>query len=228
MKTNLILSSTDRELFGITIRQSTKEQFLSVSDLQKSYEKARWMHGWSERSVNWIMQTQDFKERVFYLLENKGLIKVCFNSFIEMIDKEGIAKVLKGLGVYKTTGARQNKQVMADPYIWVLLAMELNPMIYAKVIIWLTDSLIFDRIEAGSEYLPMNSAIKKIVANPDYPLIAKSINIKVFGQHQAGMRNLASAKELRAIADIEKFIIKSIEHGFLKNQNDIIKAITTY
>ena len=40
------------------------------------------------------------------MVNNKGLIKVCFNSFIEMVDKEGIAKVLKGLGVYKTTGAR--------------------------------------------------------------------------------------------------------------------------
>lgn len=228
MKTNLILSSTDRELFGITIRQNTKEHFLSVSDLQKAYETARWQYGWSDRRIERVMNTDDFKERVFYILENQGIVKAPKSVFMEMIEKEGIAKVLKGLGVYKTTGARQNKQVMADPYIWVLLAMELNPMIYAKVIIWLTDSLIFDRIEAGSEYLPMNSAIKKIVANPDYPLIAKSINIKVFGQHQVGMRNLASAKELRAIADIEKFIIKSIEHGFLKNQNDIIKAITTY
>ena len=228
MKTNLVLSSTDRELFGITIRQNTKEHFLSVSDLQNAYERARWQYGWSDRKVADVMQSKEFKERVFYILENQGFIKTDLLGFIKMVENEGISKVLKGLGVYKTTGARTNKQVMANPYIWVLLAMELNPMIYAKVIIWLTDSLIFDRIEAGSEYLPMNSAIKKIVANPDYPLIAKSINIKVFGHHQAGMRNLASAKELRAIADIEKFIIKSIEHGFLKNQNDIIKAITTY
>ena len=39
MKTDVILSSTDRELFGITIRQNTKEQFLSVTDLQNAYEK---------------------------------------------------------------------------------------------------------------------------------------------------------------------------------------------
>lgn len=228
MKTNVILSSSDRNLFGITIRQNTKEQFLSVTDLQKAYETARWQHGWSERSVNWVMQTNDFKERVYYILESQGFITVSFDSFIEMVEKEGIAKVLKGLSVYKTTGARQTKQVMANPYVWILLAMELNPMIYAKVVVWLTDSLIFDRVEAGSEFLPMNTAIKKIIAKPDYPKYSMAINTKVFGKHISGMRNLASAKELRKIADIEKFITQSIEMGFLRNENDVLLAINKF
>jgi hypothetical protein len=221
MKTNNMLCSTDRELFGITIRQTTKEQFLSISDLQKAYETARWQYGWSERSVNWIMQTDDFKERVYYILENQGVIKESFNSFIELVNKEGIAKVLKGLGVYKTTGARESKQVMANPYIWVLLAMELNPMIYAKVVIWLTDSLIFNRIEAGDGYLPMNKSINSIIENPNYANIARLINLKVFKNHVAGMRNLASSKELKKIADIEQTIISAIEMGWIKNENDL-------
>jgi hypothetical protein len=221
MKTNNMLCSTDRELFGITIRQTTKEQFLSISDLQKAYETARWQYGWSERSVNWIMQTDDFKERVYYILENQGVIKESFNSFIELVNKEGIAKVLKSLGVYKTTGARESKQVMANPYIWVLLAMELNPMIYAKVVIWLTDSLIFNRIEAGDGYLPMNKSINSIIENPNYANIARLINLKVFKNHVAGMRNLASSKELKKIADIEQTIISAIEMGWIKNENDL-------
>lgn len=228
MKTDVILSSTDRELFGITIKQNTKEQFLSVTDLQNAYEKARWQYGWSERRIDNIMQTADFKERVFYLLENQGLIKTSILGFMEMCDKEGIVKVLKGLGVYKTTGARQNKQVMADPYIWVLLAMELNPMIYAQVVVWLTDSLIFNRIEAGSEYKPMNAKIKEIVKSPNYPEYAKLINEKVFGLHQAGMRNLASAKELRKISDIEKQVIKAIEMNWIRNETDLINLIKSY
>ena len=52
---------------------------------------------------------------------------------MEMVKNEGIAKVLKGLGVWKTTGARATKTVYCDPYIWVLLAMELNPKIYAEI-----------------------------------------------------------------------------------------------
>ena len=228
MKTSVTLSSTDRELFGIAIKQNTKDSFLSISDLQKAYETARWQYGWSDRKVADIMQTNEFKERVFYILESQGIIKTNLMVFIEMVNNEGIAKVLKGLNVYKTTGARSTKQTFANPYIWILLAMELNPMIYAKVIIWLTDTLIFDRIEAGSEFMPMNGAIKNLLEKPDYPKVAKAINNKVFGKHITGMRNLASAKELRKIADIEKFITQSIEMGFLRSEEDILLAIEKY
>jgi len=226
MKQNVVLSSSDRELFGITIRQNTKDSFLSVTDLQKAYEKARWVYGWSERGVNTIMQTIDFKERLYHLLNERDMIKVSIPTFMDMIEKEGITKLLKGLSIYKTTGRGSNKTVMSDPYIWVLLAMELNPMLYAKVIIWLTDSLIFDRIEAGSEYLPMNSKIKEIVNKPDYPKYAKLINIKVFGEHKTGMRNLASSKELRSIADVEKTIITAIDNKWIKNENDLLKFLS--
>jgi hypothetical protein len=228
MKSNVVLKSSDRDLFGITIRQNTKEQFLSLTDLQRAYEKARWQHGWNDKRINDILSNIDTKQRVYYLLKERDLIKAEISVFMEMVEKEGLTKVLKGIGVYKTTGRGLDKMVMCDPYIWVLIALELNPMIYAKVVLYLTDSLIFDRIDAGSEYLPMNSAIKSIVSNPDYPKYAICINNKVFGSHQTGMRNLASSKELRKIADIEKFIINAIEQGWLKNDNDILNAINNY
>ena len=228
MKSNVVLTSVDRNLFGVVIRQNTKEKFLSVTDLQNAYERARWQHGWNAKRISDMLSWKDTKERIFYLLQERDLIKTSLDVFMEMTEKEGITTVLKGLGVYKTTGRGENKSVMADPYIWVLLAMELNPMLYAKVIIWLTDSLIFDRIEAGTEFLPMNSAIKKVVVNPDYPKYAKLINTKVFGQHQTGMRNLASAKELKKISDIEKFVTNAIAQNWLKSDKDIVSAIQNY
>lgn len=228
MKTNVTLESSDRVLFDTPIRQHTKNSFLSVSDLQKAYEVARWQYGWSDRKVADIMQTNEFKERVFYILESQGVIKTNLMGFMEMVEREGIAKVLKGLGVYKTTGARNTRQTFANPYIWILLAMELNPMVYAKVVVWLTDTLIFDRIDAGSEYLPMNTAIKSIVPNPDYPKYAKAINNNVFGKHISGMRNLASSKELKRIADIEKFVTQSINTGLINSEEGVMLAINNY
>lgn len=201
---------------------------LSVTDLQKAYEAARWQYGWSDKRVNDILSSIDTKYRLYYVLKEMNFIKAEISVFMEMVDKEGLTRVLKGLGVYKTTGRGENKQVVANPYVWMLIAMELNPMIYAKVIIWLTDSLIFDRIDAGTEYMPMNSAIKKIVHEPEFFKYAIAINQKVFGLHKTGMRNLASAKELRKIADIEKFIAQSIDMGFLKSEDDILKAIQNY
>jgi hypothetical protein len=174
------------------------------------------------------MQTNDFKERVYYLLQNQGIIKTSILGFMEMVEKEGIAKVLKGLGVYKTTGARQSKVTFANPYIWILLAMELNPMIYAAVVTWLTDTLIFDRIEAGDEFRPMNNAIKKIIPNPDYKKYAIAINERVFGKHLTGMRNLASAQELKKITKIEQFISQGINMNMIKDDTQTMYAIGNF
>lgn len=225
MKTNVVLKSTDRKLFDVTIQQNTKDCSLSITDLQKAYEKARFTHGWKDRRINDILQYTPTQERIYYLLLERDLIKTTLPAFMEMVEKEGIVKVLKGLGLYKTSGRGANKATYADPYIWILLAMELNPMIYARVIVWLTDSLVFDRLEAGSEYMPMNAKIKEIVDKPNYPLYAQMINKKVFGKHIAGIRNLASANELRKIADIEKQVITAIEMEWIKEEKDLIKYL---
>lgn len=228
MKTNITLQSTDRELFGVIIKQQTKGNFFSLTDLQKAYDKARWQYGWSEQHIPSLLGSRKTQERIYHLLNERGLIKVEISTFIEMVEKESLTRVLKELGVWKTTGRGENKGVMTDPLIWVLIAMEMNPLLYAKVVMWITDSLIFDRIDAGAEYAPMNRSIKTVIGNPDYSKYATAINNKVFGYHQTGMRNIASSKELRKIADIEKFIINSIEAGFIKDEATILKAIYNY
>jgi len=228
MKTNVTMKSQDREVFGITVRQETKNGFMSVTDLQQAYEKARWIHGWSERRINHILSLDSAQEKVYHLLKERNLIKAEMSAFTELVNSHGVVDVLKGLGVWKTTGRGSNRNVVCDPYIWTLLAMELNPMLYAKVIIWLTDSLIFDRMDAGDKFKPMNSAICKLLPKPDYPTYAKEINMRVFGEHITGMRNLASAKELRLISEIENTVTKAIQHGWVKIEDDILKLIRTY
>ena len=228
MKTNIVLKSKDRELFGVVIRQETKTGFLSISDLQKSYDVARWQYGWTDRKISDVMQTTAFKDSVFYLLEKQGVIKTNRVGFIEQVENEGIAKVLKGLGVYKTTGARDTKSTYADMYIWLLIALELNPIVKSNVVIWVGDSLVFDRIEAGDEFRPMNAAINTIVPNPDYRKYATAINVKVFGTHITGMRNLASAKELKNITKIEQYISQGISMGMIKDEKQVMYAIEKF
>jgi hypothetical protein len=226
MTTSVVLKSEDRNLFGIIIRQETKTGFLSVSELQKAYEVARWQYGWSEINIPSLMQSLKMVERIYYLLKDKNIVKVDLSIFMQMCKNEGITKVLKGLQIWKTTGRGANKTVMCDPYIWVSIALELNPMIYSKVISFVTDSLIFDRIEAGDEFKPMNTAIKSIVSNPDYKKYSIAINEKVFGKHLTGMRNLANSNELKKIVKIEQFIKQGISIGMIKNDTQILYTIS--
>lgn len=238
MKTNVTMKSQDRNLFGVTIRQGTNPAFMSVTDLQQSYETARWQHGWSDRKIQDIVKYKDFQERLYHLLTERNLIKVTIITFTEMLENEGITKTLKGLKLWKTTGRGTNKMVMCDPYIWTLLAMELNPLVYAKVVIWLTDSLIFDRIDAGNKTKPLNHAISGCVPGANgkvYGNIYRAINTRVFGMHLSksmtggmAMRDMASSKELRKIADIEKFMINAIKNKWVKNEQEIVDGIGNY
>ncbi len=228
MKTNVTLNSDDRVLFGTIIKQNTKDLSLSVSDLQRSYNFARFQYGWSEKNIASIMKGKEFIERCYHLLNERNLIKVQISTFMEMVENEGITKVLKGLKVWKTSGRGENKATFADPYIWVLLAMELNPLIYAKVVIWLTDSLIFNRVLAGDAFKPMTAEISKIIPNPDYPLICKTINEKIFGYHQKEIRNTATQELLLQLTDFQKFITQSIKMKIVRTENDLFRLINLY
>ena len=168
MKTNITMKSEkDRELFGVVIKQETKTGFMSLTDLQEAYTHARVLNGWRDKRIDHIIKQVENSERIYYLLKEQGFVNVSIDTFTEMVEKDGMIKVLKKAGVYKTTGRAENKTTMCNSYIWVLIAMELNPQLYAKVVTWLTDKLILNRIEAGNMCKTLNSALYKI-KNTDF------------------------------------------------------------
>lgn len=229
MKTNVtMVSEKDRELFGIVIRQDTKDSMLSLTDLQEAYTRARIQNNWTNKGhITDIINQKENAERIYYVLFEQKIINSEFSDFMESVENKGMVKVLKELGVYRTTGRGENKQSVCNPYIWVLAAMELNPMLYAKVVTWLTDKLILNRIEAGNFYKSLSGALYKI-SQPNYPEIAKALNNKVFGKHETGIRNKGSQKQLSELARIEDNIAYCINKGFYKTNEDVLKAINEF
>lgn len=226
MKSNIILTSPDRQLFGIQVRQETQTSFLNLSDLQDAYDSVRVQKGWSVRSIEDITQREYFKDRVFYILKKQGFIKQEFNCFMETIENKGTAKTLKSLDVWKTTGRAENKTSWCNPYIWVMIAMEMNPELYAEVVMWLTDKLILNRIEAGNFYKGLTAQLYKWEA-PNYALIASLINRVVFGRHEVGIRQKASEKELKTLSEFERTLAYLIENGFIKTESELISHLKT-
>lgn len=101
MKTNVTMKSTDdRNLFGVVIRQDTKNAFLSLTDLQEAYTHARVLNGWVEKRVDHILSREENSERIYYLLYEQKIINVCFRTFIEEIKNKGIVKVLKEIKTF--------------------------------------------------------------------------------------------------------------------------------
>jgi hypothetical protein len=225
MKTNIIMKSeVDRSLFGITIRQETKTGFLNLSDLSEAYTQARVRNGWVEKNIDRIMN--DNKETIFYLLEKQGVIKLPMCSFIENIDNQGFAKYLKSIGAYRTTGARHTKTTWVNPYIFVMVAMDLNPLFKASVIGWLTDQLIINRIEAGNFCKSINASIQKF--SPDgnnYIILAKALNHIVFNRHEAGIRNTGTKEQLKELANIEEKMAFALDMGYITSFEMLLQEL---
>ncbi len=224
MKTNVVMQSSDRELFGVKIKQETKTGFLNLSDLQSAFAQARIKKGWTDRDVFSIMSSKFNIERIYYILEKQQIIKPSFQGFMESVEKDGLVKVLKQAGAYKATGARQTKTTWCNPYIWVLVAMELNPELYATTVLWLADNLIVNRIEAGNFYKELTRAIG-IFPNVDYIQLAKGLNYVVFGRHETGIRNLATQNQLKEMETLEGRLAFAINMGYIKTFESLIEEL---
>ncbi len=230
MITNVtMLSDSDRNLFGVTIRQQTNGEMLSLTDLKEAYAHARVINGWKDKDISNILNYEENADRIFYILREQKFVsdKTTLTWFYEELKEKGMTKLLKELGAYKTTGRGDKKMVVCNPYIWMLVAMELNPMLYAKVVTWVTDKLILNRIEAGDFYNELSSALYKL-PDTNYPELGKSLNIKIFGKHELGLRNKGSEKELENLKKLEYGLAFGINQGWIKSMAQVQKTIDEF
>lgn len=227
MKSNVIMFSPDRELFGVKIRQQSQTGHMNLSDLQAAYEVARAQYGWVDKRLDHILGRQENAERLFYLLEGQGLVKVPFRTFMEEVKNQGVITVLKTASAYTTKGRGDNKTTWCNPYVWTLAAMEMNPMLYAKTVVWLTDSLLVNRMEAGTMYKGLSSALRGLgYAKPDqYAVIGRALNFVVFGRHEAGLRQLATSEQLKELAGLEEKTAWAIEMGMIKSGPQLLDSL---
>lgn len=222
MKTNVTMISEDRSLFGVIIRQDTKTSFMSLTDLQEAYSIKRVKEGWKEKRVEDILSNKSSSERIYYILEKQGyMVNTGFPAFMEMVEKESLVKVMKKIGAYKTIGRGENRRTICNPYIWVLVAMELNPMLYAEVVTWLTDRLILNRIEAGDRYNTLSRAVSRF-PDADYVKMAKGLNWIVFNKHESMIRNKATQDQLRELETLQSNLSFYIDMGNVKTFEELL------
>jgi len=117
----------EKLLNGKLIRSSGN--FLSVTDLSNCYIISNKKNILNVRSASDFMSSNKFIKSIYDIIFNneKYDSPILINEYYSYAnfkidcDKIGVAKVLKKLGVWKTTGARHTKQVMCDKRIWKFL-----------------------------------------------------------------------------------------------------------
>lgn len=138
MKTNVTMRSQEsRELYGVVIRQETKDKFLSLTDLQEAYTHARVLNGWGEKKIQSILSQKVNTDKIYFLLKERNLINLDKKDFDDFINTNGIVKYLKKINMYKCYGRGDNKVVFCDKFIWLLICQEMNTSWYADVIQYL-------------------------------------------------------------------------------------------
>ena len=99
--------------------------------------------------------------------------------------------------------------------------MELHPEIYAIAVFWLGDTLLLNRIEAGTMYPVLCKAVSKF-QDVDYAKLAQALNYIVFGRHEQGIRNSATREQLKELDDLEKNLTFIVNMGHVKSFGDLI------
>lgn len=131
MKTQVIMK---RDLFGNEIRQQSKTQYLSAKDLLTFGNKWRVSNGLP------IMKLQDW------------LHKNNTEEFVRELEIEyGVKSKIATKGRYGET--------WMHPFLFIKLALSINPKLEVKVMEWLYDNLLQFRNDSGDSYLKMSGAL---------------------------------------------------------------------
>ncbi len=130
MNTQVIMQ---RELFGSVIRQQSKTEFFSATDLVNAGNKWRYAN-----NLNFFNLTQYLKSKSY--LEFKDELEGKYGSVIS-----------------RTRG--RTGVTWVHPLIFIDIALSINPKLKIEVYEWLFDNLIKYRNDSGDSYKQMCAAI---------------------------------------------------------------------
>ena len=110
------------------------------------------------------------------------------------------------------------------PYLFFKFAMWINPKFEIQVINFVYDQLIEFRHEAGDNYNILTEAVAKL-KNVNYSEIATAMQWIVFNKRGKDLRQSASQKELKEMAELEKKVAFMIDMGFVIDQTQLMLAL---
>lgn len=112
------------------------------------------------------------------------------------------------------------------PYLFIKLAMWLNPRFEVTVIKFVYDQLVDHRHDAGDNYKEFSAALSKF--NPttkDRSSVAKALNYVVFNKHDKELRNTANNKQMEDLKDLEKRYAYLINEEYIKSPKELISKL---
>lgn len=232
MKTNVRLIPETRELLGKKVTVMPKDGFICITEAMQALTDKREEMGLAPRQLSHLMESKDFQERIKELvnqLNSRGLLVRCRKPYASKNtpSMSNLYDFYK-LGLAYKRGKGEDQKWFINPYLFIMISLELDPEIYATVILWISEGFIEDRNMAGDAYVQMSAALYKMVDDRDnfkdyISRVAKAINFIVFNKHEDGIRNTATRNQLNEIVTLENEIHCLLRDEFIKDYQGLIK-----
>ena len=198
MKTNVVMV---RKMGSFDVHQRTKDGMFNATSLVKQWNK------------------NNKRKDVSEFISNRGTIE-----FIEaLIEDENLNT---GNPDFKTHTVIKGKYggTWMSPLLFIDFAMWLNPTFKLKVLKFVYDELIKQRIDAGDGYLKLSASGQKLKGY-DYVEVAKAIQWIVYKTTGKGLRQSASQEQLAEINDIQTKLSFAIDFGYIKSYQQLISEM---
>lgn len=234
MKSNVVLQSESRKMLGVNVSVMSKDGYVCITEAAKAIDDKRALMGLAPKRISAIMQTSGFRERCYELaskLEETGRVVSFGKNIKDVIDNMSNLNDLRSIKLAYKRGKDKDQKWYINPYLFVMIALEMDPEAYAEVIIWLTDGFIKDRNEAGDAYLKLSSSLARMTKSKGEDFkelikgVARALNYIVFNQHYEGIRNNATKDQLNEIIRLEYFMSMAMDHQLIKTYDDLVNMM---
>lgn len=180
------------------VKQRTKDGMFNATELVKQWNK---VEGNPKRDLSKFWEQRQTKEFLEVL----------------MVDDEFLNTPKKG---YLKTRGKYGGTWM-HPYLFIKFAMWISPRFELNVIKFVHDQLIEFRHDAGDNYKKL-AASASILSGVDYSRLAKAVNWIVFGKHAKELRQTATEKQLKELAEVQKQVSFAIDMGMIKDFDGLL------
>ncbi len=192
-----------RELGLYKVSQRTKDGFFNATSLIKQ---------WSEDKENPKRDLRDF----FKLKGTK--------EFLEVLNDDEALHGVDSPHVKSKASRGINAGTWVHPYLFIKIAMWLNPKFELQVIKFVYDQLINYRHKAGDNYRSLASSAT-IYPDVNFPKLAKALNWNVFNKHEKGIRQVATTEQLNELHKLEEQLTFAIDMGYIATFEQLINDL---
>lgn len=223
MKTNQIL---ERPMGEFNVLQRTQDGYFDANILLAQWNSQK---NNPERKLSRFLDSPNTKQFIETInneeFKNNQITENQVSAKMTSTENQ-VVKKTKGRTL--SDGKKTRDQVWMHPLLFIDFAMWINPKFKYHVLKFVYDQLIESRIEAGTEYRDMCSAIKSICKPLESPQIvikkvAEGINYIIYNHHEKQMRNKkAEESSMKELVQLQREVTRLITKGFITSAENLL------